>query len=422
MAHYKRAVDIDPDFASAYDDLSYCYVVARKRELANEAAQKAFDLRSRVSQYERGSIEIAYYNFVTEEIDKAIVAAETMRSIYPRNAPVLLGLGEAYMGVGLLEKAKSAFEEAIRLGEDRLAPIDMAAVHLALNNLSEAKAVLGKCRASDNLGLHTLRLQIAFLEGDTDALARHIEWARGRPEELFIAKSQADIAAFGGRMRTALELTRGAIESAQRREMPEAAADFATTLARTQALMGMHREAAESAVALIATPLDWQSMARAGMALALSGHAKQAESLADQIPQRAPHSTLARELLLPLLRASISIGAADGNAALRSLEPLTPYERVSAFWPQYLRGQAYLLLRNGAAAAAEFQQILDHRCRGMLSPLYPLAHVGLARARALAGNTDASRKAFQAFFTLWNEADPDLPILKDARQEFQRLR
>ena len=422
IAHYKRAVEIDPGFASAYDDLSYCYVVARKRELVNEAAQKAFDLRSRVSEYERGSIEIAYYNFVTEEIDKSIAAAEAMRSIYPRNAPVLIGLGEACFAVGLLEKAKLSFEEAMRLGEDRLAPIDLSAVHLNLNNLDEAKMALGKSKAPDSLGLHILQFQIAFLEGNAGALAKHIEWARGRPEELFILKNQADMAAFAGKMRTSLELIRRAIESARRREMTEAAADFATTMARTQALMGDRRSAAESATMLLALPLDWQSMARAGMALAISGEVKQAESVFNQISQRVPKSTLARELFLPLLRASMNVAVGDGNAALQSLERLTPYDRVSVFWPQYLRGQAHLHLRNGTAAVAEFQQILDNRCRGILSPLYPLAHVGLAKAWALAGNRDASRKAYQDFFALWKEADDDLPLLKEARQEFQRLR
>jgi DNA-binding winged helix-turn-helix (wHTH) protein/tetratricopeptide (TPR) repeat protein len=422
ISHYKRAVELDPSFASAYDDMSYCYVVARKRELAAEAAQKAFSLRGRVSEYEKGSIEMAYYNFVTEEMDKTIAVASAMRSVYPRNTPILVGLGEAYMVVGSLEKALEVFEEAMRLGEDRLAPVDLASVYLYMNRIPEAKTALGKISAADNLGLHFLLFQIAVLEGDSEAMAKQIEWARGRPEELFILHQQANAAASAGKMSFARELNDKAIELAQRREMIEAAADFSTTMARTEALMGNCKWAIESGTSLLAEQPEWQSIARAATALAICGEVRQTEPLAAEIARRGPKGTLANGLFLPVLRAAAAIARGDGQGALQALGHSSPYGPVSIFWTGYFRGQAYLLLRNGAAAAVEFQRIIDNRCQGILSPLYPLAHIGLARASALAGEKTKSQKAYQDLFALWKEADPGLPILQQARQEYRILR
>ena len=422
ISHYKRAVELDPSFASAYDDMSYCYVVARKRELAAEAAQKAFSLRGRVSEYERGSIEIAYYNFVTEEIDKTIAVATAMRSTYPRNSAILVGLGEAYLALGSMEKAVEVFEEAMRLGEDRLAPVDLASIYLYLKRIPEAKTALGKASAPDNLGLHILLFQIAALEGDSEAMAKQVEWARERPEELFILHQQANAAACTGKIRSARQLNDKAIELAQRREMIEAAADFATTMARTEALMGNCKWAIETVTLSLAEQPDWQSMARAALVLAICGEVRQTEPLAAEIARRVPKGTLANEFFLPTLRAAAAIARGDGQAALQSLERSSPFGPSSLCWAGYFRGQAYLLLRNGAAAGAEFQRMIDNRCQGILSPLYPLAHIGLARASALTGDKNKSRKAYQDLFALWKEADPGLPILRQARQEYQTLR
>jgi eukaryotic-like serine/threonine-protein kinase len=320
-----------------------------------------------------------------------------------------------------LDRALPVFEEALRLGEDRLAPIGLASTCLNLNRVAEAKRALARTRSPDSLALHLLQFQIAFLEGDNAALAEQVEWARERPEESFVLKYEADAAVFSGKMRTARELTLRAIESARRREMSEAASDFATTLARTQALVGERAPAVESAAAQLAQPLDWQSMARAATALALSGDAKGAQPFCEQIALRVPRGTAAHGRVLPLLRAAINLARGDARAALLALERAAPFERIAAFWPQYLRGQAHLLLRNGADASADFQAIIDHRARGILSPLYPLAHLGLARARVLADDTDGGRKAYQDFFAIWKDADPDVPLLQEARREFQML-
>ncbi len=418
LGHYSRAVELDPNFASAYDDMSYCYRVARKRDLSADAAKKAFDLRDRVSEYERRSIEVAYYMFTTEELDKAIAVTETMRGVYPHSSPILDTLAGLYHRVGLYEKALELFDEAISIGDDPIAEVDRALVYLSLNNLGKAKECAAQVRTTDNLAFRTLLFHIGFIEGDAAAMAEQVEWAKGKPSEPFMLVNQSYAAAFQGRMSAARELNRRAIELARDRQISEAAADFIVAMAVTEALMGNCGPALESARASLAEQPDWLSMARAAMAMAICGEVNQAGSLADEIAQRVPRGTIANELILPILRALIDLARKDGLSALKSLQRTVPYEKASAFWTRYTRGQAHLHLRNGREAAAQFQRILDDRGQSALSPLYPLACLGLARASALVGDTDRSGKAYENLFALWKDADRNLPILQQARKEY----
>ncbi len=418
IGHYSRAVELDPNFASAYDDMSYCYRVARKRELSAEAAKKAFDLRDRVSEYERRSIEVAYYMFTTEELDKAIAVTETMRAVYPHSSPILDTLAGLYHHVGLYEKALALFDEAISIGDDPIAEVDRALVYLSLNNLGKAKKCAAQVRTTDNLTFRTLLFNIGFIEGDAAAMAEQVEWASGKPEEPFMLANQSNAAAFLGRMSAAREYSRRAIAMAKSREISEAAADFTAAMARTEALMGYCGPALESARASLAELPDWRSMSGAAMAMAICGEVDQVGSLADEIAQRTPRGTIANELILPILHALIDLARGDGHSALQSLKRTEPYEKASAFLTRYARGQAHLQLRNGREAAAEFQRILDNRGQSPLSPVYPLAHLGIARASALVGDTDRSRKAYESLFALWKDADRSLPILQQARREY----
>ncbi len=422
IGHYTRAVELDPDFASAYDDMSYCYRVARKRDLSAQAAQKAFDLRDRVSEYERRSIEVAYYMFTTEELDKAIAVTETMRSVYPHSSPILDTLAGLYFYVGLYEKALDLFDEAISIGDDPIAEVDRAIVHLSMNNLGKVKECAARIRTTDSLAFRTLLFHIGFIEGDAAAMTEQVEWARGKPGEPFMLVNQSNAAAFLGRMSAAREYNGRAIALAKSREISEAAADFTATMARTEALMGYCGPALESARSSLAEQPDWRGMAFAAMALAICGEVNQAGSIADEIAQRIPTGTIANELILPILHALIDLARGDGQSALQSLKRTEPYEKVSAFWTRYTRGQAHLQLRNGTEAAAEFQRILDVRGQSPLSSLYPLAYLGIARASALVGDRDRSAKAYESLFALWKDADRSLPILQQARKEYDTAR
>ena len=421
ISHYARAVEIDPNFASAYDDMSYCYRVVRKRGYAADAARKAFSLRNRVSEYERHSIETAYYMFATEELDKAIEVAEAMRSVYPRSGTIVDTLAGLYQQVGLYEKALGLFDEALRINNDPIAQVDRAFTCLFLNRLAEAKQGAAQARATDSLAFRSLLFQIAFLEGNTAAMAEQVAWARGRPEEFFMLLSQASAAAFQGQVRTAWEFTRRSIDMAKRRDLPEAAADFTATMARIEALTGNCSLALEYARRVLAEGPDWQITARAATALAMCGEVQEAEGWADEIARRMPTGTLANGLHLPVLRAAIALSRRNGPRALQSLDGSEPYARISGFWTRHMRGQAYLSLRDGRAAAAEFKRILDNRGQAVLSPLYPLAYLGLARACALTGETSRSRKAYEDFLTLWKDADQTLPILRQAREEYRAI-
>ncbi len=425
IAFHKRAIELDPNFASAYGALAAAYGGNRQPELAAEAAQKAFELRERVSEREKLFITAGYYERTTREINKSIEVLTLLTQIYPRDSIAHNNLGVAYGSIGQYEKSVEELREALRLDPNTLRRYsNLAAALMRLNRFEEAKAICEQATAQklDHANLHDRLYNIAFIYGDTTTLRQQVDWASGQPGEYVHLNWQAGAAAFAGQLQKAGDFSKRALELAQQRNLQEAAADIVSSNAEWAAVLAKCQQSRVDLTRAAALPRTPNSLFRSGMALALCGAAAQAQTLTDEAVKRYPKHTLVNEVYLPLIRAALELQRGNRTQAIQILTAASRYESVSNFYQNYLRGQAYLGERNGAAAAREFQTILDHRGWSPTSPLYPLAHLGLARAALLQGDTAKAQKSYQDFFALWKDADADLPVLIEAKKEYEKLK
>jgi eukaryotic-like serine/threonine-protein kinase len=425
LASFKRATELDPNFASAYSALAANYSNTGQRELAQQAAQKAFELRDRASERERLSITSSYYTFVTGEIDKNIETLEQLKQIYPRFYVTHNNLGLRYAEIGRYEKAIEEYREAIRINPNlAISYGNMASAFVRLNRFDEAKEMLEHALAlnPDASAFRRLLYLVAFIQGDHAAMQQQVDWGNAKPDEYAHLVWQAGTAAFQGQLRQAEDINRRAVQVVLRRNLKEGAANLSTGEVLWSALSGNCQQVKQQVSDGLAIMRSGDSLWNAAIASAFCGDLSQAQALADEYTKRFPKDTLINAIWLPMIRAVIELRRGNPAQAVQLLESATAYGGVGGFGPEYIRGQAYLSQRAGAEAAAEFQKILDHRGWSANSFLYPLAHLGLARAAALTGDTAKARTAYQDFFGLWKDADADLPILQQARQEYQALR
>jgi serine/threonine protein kinase/Flp pilus assembly protein TadD len=426
---YKRAVELDPDFAVAYNTLAVIHFVTGRAGLATEYAEKAYALRDRVSEYEKLRIANTYHGFVTGDVNKRIEVLMLQKRTYPREWLGANDLAFSYNQIAQSEQTIAEAREAIRLNPKFAASHRLLAMALLrLNRFAEAKEALAQAlqQGLDHPDFHFLLYQLAFINNDTTEMRQQLDWARGRPDEYLVFDWQTGAAAFAGQWRKAQDFARRAMELAARGDTKEVAAQYATEQALRGAVVGDCQRARADAVQGLALERGRASLPRAALALALCREVNQAKPLVEELAKRYPADTLINSLWLPVIRAALLLqgepSRAQAEQAIEQLQPASRYEAAAEFWPQYLRGQAYLKLNQSAEAVAEFQRILDHRGQAPLSVLYPLARLGLARAALLAADAAGSRAAYQDFFALWQAADADLPILRAARQEEQRLK
>ena len=264
--------------------------------------------------------------------------------------------------------------------------------------------------------------RIALVQADPATMQQQIEWAKGKPDEYVAQNWQAESAAFSGQLRKAREFSNGAFESAERRQLKDVAAQIAVGAAARDALLGECRQVSERTAKALGMSRGQLTMVLAATALAACGGFGETQTIIDELVRRFPTDTLINKVSLPLVRARMELRRGNPAQAIQLLETTKPYEGNALFPIAYLHGQAYVDLRRGPDAAAEFQTILDHRGWQATSPLYPLAHVGLARTAALAGDTAKARRAYQDFFALWKDADADIAILQQARREYAELK
>jgi DNA-binding winged helix-turn-helix (wHTH) protein/Flp pilus assembly protein TadD len=417
----KRAVELDPDFAYAWSLLSLSYTSTGRQELAAECAAKAYALRDRVNEYEKLAIANFYHGSVTGNIDKRIEVLNVLKQTYPPVWSVLGGLAANYSQIGQSEQAIALAPEAIRLNPKFALPrLALGQALLHLNLYREAKEVFEQAlrQQVERTEFHALLYQLAFIEGDAAGMRRQLDWASGKPEEYAALDWQGQAATFGGEWRKAQEFARRAIDLAARGDTAEVAARYVTEQALWGAVFGDCRQAESGAERGMKLARGRAALPRAALALALCGDADQARPLAEEIGKRYAEDTLLNSIWLPAIRAALELQRGNAAPALEQLQAASRYEAAAEFWPQYLRGQAYLKLGRGAEAAAEFQKILDHRGYAPLSPLYPLAHLGLARAATIAIDTAQGRKSYEDFLALWKGADLELPILRTAKWEY----
>jgi serine/threonine protein kinase/tetratricopeptide (TPR) repeat protein len=427
---FKRAVELDPNFAYAYLGLSGSYSNLNEGGLAAEYARKAYELREKVSERERFSIEGFYYEYVTGELEKAAQTFELWQQTYPRNYPPYVNLGAVSSYLGNYEKALSEHIEALRLEpNDAVNYSNLGGSYTALNRLDEAEAVYKQAeeRKLETEALLAGHYTLAFLKGDATQMERLAVEAMGKPgkEDVLLA-TQSDTQAWYGKLKNARELTQRAVDSAEHNDAKETAAFYRAESALREVELGNREEArAEADAALKLSPIrDVQGMA--ALSLARAGDTAAAEKLAAKLDKTFPLDTLVQRYWLPTIRAAVALERKNPNVAIELLKETKTIElggpNIVALAPVYVRGEAYLTLLDSDRATTEFQNFIDHRGVVGNVTLGPLARLGLARAYAMQGDTAKAKAAYQDFLTLWKDADPDIPILIAAKSEYARLK
>ena len=415
----KRATELDPNFALAYARMSSMYHNTRQFDLAAAASEKAFALRERVSERERFYISGAYYDNVTGELEKYLETLEFWKRTYPRDASPQNNLAVKYNELGQFEKALEAAREASRLNPNSASGYSqIATALLGLNREAEAREIILQAQSQklDTTSMRRILYRVAFIQGDTASMKQQTDWMTGKPDEYAAHGWQSEAAAFAGQLRRARELSQRAFELAEGRDLKDVAAQIAVGGATRDALFGdctQVKVETSKALALTNNPI---TTINAANALATCKEFGQAQSIIGELPRRFPSDTLLNKVLLPLVQARIEFEKGNAAQAIQLLESTRPYEGYAMFQIAYLRGQAFLSLQKGTEAAAEFQKIIDHRGSQATSPVYVLAHWGLARALIISGDSRA-RQAYQDFLALWKDADPDLPILQEIKNE-----
>jgi tetratricopeptide (TPR) repeat protein len=327
---------------------------------------------------------------------------------------------------GQWEQSVQPLREAIRL-DSRFVPAysNLAGSLLALNRPDEARAVLQQVadRQLDFIGLRRLSYFLAFVQGDSKTMARELESSVGVRETNAAFGWQARTSASEGRVKAAHEQFRRGIQMSLQGNFTEVAAQLTMEDAETHAIVGQCAEARTEVGPGLGLSRDNVTLERAGRILALCGAGSEASAISSDLAKRFPEATLTVRASLPLIAAAAALQRGDAARALEQLEPVRPFDRAPSveFWPAYLRGHAYLQRKDGAAAVAQFRNIVDHRGDVPGSMLYPLAYLGLARAAMLADDTDTARTAYDRLLVLWKEGDSNLPPLVDARVEQSRL-
>jgi serine/threonine protein kinase/Flp pilus assembly protein TadD len=432
LPYYQRAVELDPNFAYAYSMLAVGYGNLGQTTRARENFKKAYDLRDRVSERERYRIDAFYYDSVTGELEKATQVFELWKQSYPRDDSASRNLGDAYMRLGVWDKALRENQESMQLeANNSVTAANIAWSDLALNRTAEANRTVEDALGRNLTGsiLHLPKYQIGFLLNDPQRMQQELAWAAGIPrEEDWLLSAQSDTEAYFGRLTKAREYSQRAIDSALHADEKETAALWQVNAALREAEFGDATSALKNALAALARVPGKDVSSVAALALARAGDVSQARKLAENLNREFPQDTIVQGYWLPSIRAAIELNGKKAAAALELLKPAATYElgqcepfQVGMMYPAYLRGQAYLLARQGKEAAAEFQKLIDHRGIVLNFPLGALARLGLARAYALQGDSAKARTAYLDFLNFWKDADPDIPILKQAKAEYAKL-
>ena len=425
----KRAIELDPNFAMAYVGMGVEYANLGQASLAAGYAKKAYDLRDRVSDREKYRISAFYYQYVTGEVEKATEAYELWAKTYPRDLVPHTNLGYIYSTLGQYDKAAAETEQSQRLEPSLTGFGNLAGIYMNLDRLDDARAVLQQAQANklDGLVIRLTWYDLAFLRSDVAEMERQAEWAAGRPgEEDTMLSTQSDTEAYYGRLARARDFSRRAVDAAVRADSKETAALWQANAALREAEFGNTAVAKQQVGAALARAPGRDVKVLAAMTLARAGETARAKAIVDQLEKSEATNTMLKIYWLPTIKAASELNSGNSSQALIDLEAPAPYELggpvpISGLYPVYVRGLAFLTAHNGAAAAGEFQKILDHRGIVLNLPLGALAHLQLGRAYALSGDTTKARSAYQDFFNVWKDTDPDIPVLKQAKAEYAKL-
>jgi serine/threonine protein kinase/tetratricopeptide (TPR) repeat protein len=442
LPYNQRAIQLDPNFAMGYLAVGSNYSSLGELGRASEYITKAFQLREHASEWEKLRIAATYYLNVTGELDKAAQTYQEDIESYPRSVGSRFNLGLVYSSQGQYEKAAEITRQAVRLAPDENSYGNLANYALALQRFDETRQFIheAEARKLDDLIVHNALYALVFLGSDSAAMEEQQKWFAGKPEENIGLALASDTAVYAGHVGKARELTKRAVDSALRADSKENGAVWQANAALQQAAYDNPVEARQSAAeALKLAPASQGVESEAALAFAMAGDTARAESLAQDLGKRYPLDTQMQSPWLPAIQAQVALNKKNPAAALNILQAASPIElgliqfvaNISCLYQVYVRGEAYLAAGQGGAAAAEFQKILDHS--GIVWNCWTgaLARLGVARANALQTKTpqgadaDAARvralAAYKNFLALWKDADPDIPILKEAKTEYANL-
>jgi eukaryotic-like serine/threonine-protein kinase len=430
---YRRAVELDPNFAIAYAGLGITYGTAREYERAAQFSRRAFELRERVSEREKFYISARYYMDVLNDGDRAIEVLELWKQTYPRDFAPRTNLSARYCAIGRYQHALEEAREGLRLNPDAgVAYAALAHTSLCLGRHRDAGVAIEQAltRKLDPPYSRYMLYGIAILQGDTAAMQQQVDRVVGTPVEAGMLAMQSVTSAYAGRVRQARNLTERAIELAKGRGLKEGAGLYSAGDALWEAAYGNCREAKQAAARTLALSQGRFALSWSALALAICGDSIPAGKLADEMVRRFPEDSFFKASWLPMVHAALSLHRGDPASAAEQLQGARRVElgTNAALWPAYLRGVAYLNQGADDLARLEFQKILDNK--GVLVPkdfnpaamtLYPLAYLGQARAAARSGDVGASRLAYEALLRLWQDADSDIAIVRAARREYRQL-
>ncbi|HXY49434.1 MAG TPA: protein kinase [Terriglobales bacterium] len=429
---FKRAVELDPNFAMAYAGLGLCYGNVGQATLSSENIRKAYDLRDKISEREKYRISALYYSNVTGEQEQAAKAYELWAQSYPRDFVPIGNLALLYSNLGQYDKAAEQTRKALDIDPNTsISYSNLAGFYMALGRFDEAKAMFDQAAAHkfDGGDLRLWRYLLAYEQGNSAQMQENFDWAAGKPAvEDALLNAQSDTEGSLGHLSRARDFSRRAVDSAIRADSKETAALWQAASSLREAEFGNAELARQNADAALKLAPGRDIKVLAALALARAGDPNRAKKLLDDSEKSDPLNTMLKIYWRPCVTAAIDLDSGNPTAALQSLEAAAPYDlgspppfQIATLYPAYLRGQAYLATHEGASAVYEFQKFLDHRGVVLNYPLASLAHLGLARSYALSGDTPRSKAAYQDFFTLWKDADSNIPILKEAKAEYAKL-
>lgn len=429
---FQRALSLDPNFAMAYLRLGQAYQPLSELALCAANTSKAYELRGRVSESEGLAISSFYEMVVTGNLEAARTSYQAWAQSYPRDDEPPTNLWTIFTFMGDYEKARAAALQAwqINSGSGNNS-VNLTYSYQWVNQLDQTKALVQDSRAHhvDSPWFPLVLYNVDFLQHDAAGMERQVADATGKPgvedQILFL---ESETAAYNGEFTKSRELARRAADTAERTNEKETAAEYLGHSAVREALVGNVDAAKQDAEAAILRSDSRQGNAFSAIALALAGDFSQAARLSDDLRKKFPADTIVQSDYLPMIRGAASLRGGDASGAIEALATAEPYEFgqtntsfTFALYPVYLRGEAYLAAKQGAAAQAEFQKILNHYGVIGNQPIGALAHLGLARSYALQGNFPKARVAYSDFLNMWKNADPDIPLLKEAKLESDRL-
>jgi tetratricopeptide (TPR) repeat protein len=426
---FRRATELDPNFAMAYARMGTCYFNLALDQRAVENIRKAYEFRDRGSDREKFYIASHYQDFVAGNLDQARTTYETWARTYPRDDVPPANLSVIYQQTGDMEKSLYWARESLKISPDATAYSNLASGYVFLGRLDEAKATIQEAESTDKKSpfLNFNTAEIAFLQHNPAVMEQALQRVADYPGyEDQPLSFRAGVAGFYGKLATSRDFARRAVDSAIRFDAKDRAA-------WTQAVASVREQFVGNSILAVRQAHDAVTLANtndttgvAAVVLALAGETIEANRLRAELSKRDPEDTLVQVQLLPMIQASLFMHENKPAQAIDALVPSIPYE-IGAVQPGfrlvpiYLRGLALLQSKQGSAATVEFKKIIDHDNLTLNSIIGPLSRLGLARSYVLSGDASKARAAYQDFFAIWKDADPDIPILIQAKSEYAKL-